>query len=68
MEHFNVKKAIEFEFQFDLELGENYIEVIAYNTDTDQGATIFRVYDDGSSEVLTGGLKNVGLDHNPVIF
>ena len=56
----NVKLGVEFEFN--VEAVDDYVELNVYNSVDDCEYTIFRVFEDGSSEVLTSGLKDVGLN------
>ncbi len=60
MAYMNVKREVELEFT--AEVGEDCVEFVVYDSDTDCANVLFRVYDDGSSEVLTQELEDAGLD------
>jgi len=60
MATFNVKREVELEFTIDTY--DDCIEFNVSNLDDDCAYTIFRVYYDGSVEVMTSGLEDAGLD------
>lgn len=56
----NIKREVELEFT--VEVGEDCVEFVVYDSSTDSAYVLFRVYDDGRSEVLTNELEDAGLD------
>jgi hypothetical protein len=65
MANLNVATTVYFEFNV-VEECES-VALVVRNTETEKEWVIFRVYDDGSSEVLTLSLENAGLDTDVVI-
>jgi hypothetical protein len=60
MANLNVKLGVDFEF--DVVAVDDYVELYVFNSVDDCGYPIFRVFEDGSSEVLTSELENLGLN------